>query len=44
MQIDTQAAHPPPAARRQPVAATMPSGPVAAPRGKPGGRKYDGRY
>ena len=37
MQTDTQAAHPPPAAMKQPAAATMARGPVAAPRGKPVG-------
>lgn len=38
----TQAAHPPPAARKHPVAATSPNTPVAAPRGRPAGTK-DGR-
>ena len=38
----TQAAHPPPAARKHPVAARSPNTPVAAPTGRPAGTK-DGR-
>ena len=34
-QMPMHAAHPPPAAIKQPAAATIASGPVAAPKGKP---------
>ena len=36
----TQAAHPPPAAMKHPVAARSPNIPVAAPSGRPAGIKY----
>ena len=34
-QMETQAAQPPPAAKKHPTAAITPKGPVAAPKGRP---------